>query len=96
MTETEPAGRQPFFIGGTDGAIILNVGCVGIGCERRDERVEDVGGKGDERRQARVRVGKGDLEAQDGRCIRAWWTVSKADEWESLRLMKGTHRHGRK
>lgn len=72
VSQAKPSRRQTLFVGGADGAIVLDVGSVRLSSERSDEGVEDVGGKSDERWQTRVGVGEGDLEAQDGRRIGAW------------------------
>lgn len=54
VAQTKTAGRQTLFVGRADGAVVLDVGRVGVRGEGCDERVEDVGGKRHQRRQARV------------------------------------------
>jgi hypothetical protein len=51
MAQTEASWRQAFVISGADGAAILNVGCVHIGRQRRNQWMEYVSGEGDERRE---------------------------------------------
>lgn len=43
----------------------MDVGCVHVGCERCDERVEYVGGEGYQWWEGGVGWGEGDLEAED-------------------------------
>ena len=65
MPQAEPAGRQALGVGRAGRAAVLHVGRVHVGGQRGDERVEDVGGEGDERREGGVGVWEGDLEAED-------------------------------
>jgi hypothetical protein len=74
VSETESARREPFLICGADGAVVGDVGGVHIGCQGGDERVEDVGAKGHQGREAGVGVWEGDVEAEDCCCIGAWVT----------------------
>lgn len=71
MAQTEPARGEPLLIRCTHGAAVLYIGRVHVGRQGRYERMEHVGRESDERRELGIGVGKGDLESEDGRGIRA-------------------------
>jgi hypothetical protein len=66
MPEAEAAGWEALLIRRRDGSTVLDVGRVHVRGKRRDERVEHVGGEGDEWWQGRERVREGYLEAENG------------------------------
>lgn len=72
MAQREAPGWQAFVVCGADGAGGGKVGRVHVGCERRDERVEDVRAEGYERREGGICVWEGDVEAEDCWGVGAW------------------------
>lgn len=81
VSQAETTRGKTFLVGRTDRAALLYVGCVHVRGEGRYQRVEYIGGEGDERRQRGICVGERDVKAEDGGSIWPWAcpTVSSLD-----------------
>lgn len=72
MTQTEPTGRQSLLVPRADGIIGISSACgEGVRGQGDDERVEDLGGEGDEGWELGVLGGEGEGAAQDGASVGA-------------------------
>lgn len=63
VPKTESSWREPFLVGCTNRVRVRGASCVSIGCEWREQRVEDIGRKGHEGGQSGIAWREGQLEA---------------------------------